>query len=477
MQMNNLKVLSDEEVANIVKASSRVLSETGVKIDSSTVLEKISKKGAVVDFEAGIARFPEEIQRKCLESAPKEIPVVNRNGEYQFTIGGDSTVFASGHNAVFFDDYITGEHRQFIRKDVRDYVAVAHNLDEVDLIGLPASPGDVPPASSLLYSLMDTFTLSDKPVYFSTESDRINHYAIEMAQASAPLAVNKGAYMISQLSPTSPLFWEKGAVQGVVECAERGFPVSILPEPIAGVTAPYSLSGLVTVHNVEALSGIIITQLINPGTPVIWASSWTTFDMKKSAALVGSVETTLCRIAGAQVAKYYNLPLHTTAPNSDNHSPDEQNSWEKTLSSFCAASSGNNLIMNMGMYACGMTISLEQLVLDAEIIGQIKRLREGVDASIDMIAEELIGKVGYRGSYIIEDHTIDLLKTGEYREPLIAVRQNLDLWKEKGAKNSMELAHAMVNKLLSQPLPVVDDKKYAEMFSIINICEKELLNG
>ena len=317
-----MKVLSDSEVTAIVDATTKILAETGVKIDSEKTLNFLKEKGLPVDMDEGTVKFPESVQRECLASAPKTIPVVNRQGERLFTLGEDDTVFASGHNAVFFDDVEKGEHRQFTLHDVDDYVAVSHHLQDIDMIGLPASPAGVNSRSALLYALRSAFANSNKPVYFSTDSEAINHYAIEMTLAASADAAGRGAYMISQLSPTSPLFWEKGAVEGIVECAERRFPVAVLPEPITGVSAPYSLAGLITVHNAEAISGICITQLVNPGTPVIWASSWTTFDMKKSAALVGSIETTLCRIGGAQVAKYYKLPLHTTAPNSDNHAHD-----------------------------------------------------------------------------------------------------------------------------------------------------------
>lgn len=471
MRLNTMKVLSDSEVTAIVEATARILQETGVKIDSEKTLNFLKEKGLPVDMEKSTVKFHESVQRECLASAPKTIPVVNRQGERLFTLGEDDTVFASGHNAVFFDDAEKGEHRQFTLHDVDDYVAVSHHLQDIDMIGLPASPAGVNSRSALLYALRSAFANSNKPVYFSTDSEAINHYAIEMTLAASADAAGWGAYMISQLSPTSPLFWEKGAVEGIVECAERNFPVAVLPEPITGVSAPYSLAGLITVHNAEAISGICITQLVNPGTPVIWASSWTTFDMKKSAALVGSIETTLCRIGGAQVAKYYKLPLHTTAPNSDNHAHDEQNSWEKTFSTFCAAAAGNDLVVNLGMYACGLTISLEQLVMDAEIVGQVRRLMNGIDASPEMIGEELIREVGHRGNYLMEEHTLGLLGKGEHREPLVAARGSIDTWKEEGAKDSVLMAADIARDILRRPLPVTSSDRWEAMTEVIRSCE------
>lgn len=452
MKLNRMQVLSPEEVRNIADASRRILAERGVKIDSEKVLKLLEDRGAAVDLSEGTVRFSEELQERCLSTVPRRIPVVDRNGESAFVIGESGPAFASGHNAVFLDDYETKSLRRFTLDDIGIYTRVSHQLKEIDFVSLAGSPSGVNERYSLLHSLKATMENTTKPLYFSTESARINHYGIEMALRSAPDASGKGAYLISQLSPTSPLFWERGAVEGVVECAERGIAVSILPEPITGMSAPYSLAGLITVHNAEALSGVFITQLVNPGSPVIWGSSWTTFDMKRSCSLVGSIETTLCRIGGAQVAKYYGLPLHTTAPNSDDHGREDQNCWEKTYSLFCAAASGNDIIVNLGMYACGMTISFEQLVLDAEIVGQAKRLLSGIDASPAMIAEDLIKEIGYRGSYIMAEHTLELLHSAEHRSPLVATREGYAIWKDSGCKTSETLAHDLVTDLMHRPV-------------------------
>ena len=39
--------------------------------------------------------------------------------------------------------------------------------------------------------------------------------------------------MISQLSPTSPLYWEKGAIEALYIVAQEGIPLDLLPQPIA----------------------------------------------------------------------------------------------------------------------------------------------------------------------------------------------------------------------------------------------------
>jgi trimethylamine---corrinoid protein Co-methyltransferase len=467
MKLNRMQVLSEQEVQNIRNATTRILEETGIKIDSEKALSLLKDRGAAVDMEEGIVRFPAALQEKCLSSAPTTIDVFSREGEAAFALGDGNSYFASGHNAVFFEDPAKEIYRQFTLQDVEDYARLTHHLDDLDVLGLPASPSGVNSRTSLLYALKICMENSTKPVFFSTDSDMINHFAMDMAEVFTGKTTGKNTYMISQLSPTSPLFWEQGAVEGTIECAQRNFPVAILPEPIAGMTAPYSLAGLITVHNAEAISGVLITQLVNPGTPVIWSSSWTTFDMKKSATLVGSLETSLARIGGAQVAKSYGLPLHTTAPNSDNFSHDEQNSWEKVISTLCGAAAGNELIVNCGMYACGMTISLEQLIMDAEIVGQVKRLMNGIDASTEMIAEDLVKKVKHRGTFIMEDHTLDRLHSGEFREPLVGARGGRDLWIDEGGRDAVAAAREIADELKEKPVPTASAEISASLEGVI----------
>ena len=217
---------------------------------------------------------------------------------------------------------------------------------------------------------------------------------------------------------------------------------------MTGVSAPYTVAGLLTMHNTEVLSGIVLSQLVRPGTPVIYGSSWTTFDMKYTSAIIGSPETSMLRVAGCQMARYYNMPSHTTAPNSDSNAHDEQNSWEKTISNMCAICGGNDLIMNSGMFATGLTISLEQLVLDDEINGIIRRLYRGIKVNEDTIGAQVINSVGPKGSFLTEDHTLKFLLSEEFREVKVSNTNNYDNWMNSGAPTVEQNAGKIVQEYL-----------------------------
>jgi trimethylamine--corrinoid protein Co-methyltransferase len=308
------------------------------------------------------------------------------------------------------------------------------------------------PTTTLLHGVRACVANSRKPIFFSTDRPEINRAVIEMLRAVYRGDMREEVYGISQLSPTSPLFWEGSVLDAIMDTVETGVPLAILPEPNAGISAPYTLAGLLTMNNAECLSGLAMIQLLKPGAKVVYANSWTTTDMRNGYALVGSTETTICRIAGAQLARFYEVPSHTTAPNSDNHAHDEQNAWEKALSQFCSVAAGNDLIVNCGMFATGMTCSHEQLIMDEEMSAMSRRIAEGIRVNDATIAKDLIMDLGpHNPAYLTSLHTLEWLHSDEYILPRISVRGPRAIWEAAGAKDTYQLARESVRAWARKP--------------------------
>ena len=211
------------------------------------------------------------------------------------------------------------------------------------MIGIPVMPQDVPnPKATLPYAVRAVIENSTKPVFFSTDNCKANRACIELLRAAFPGDFHEQVYGISQLSSTSPLYWEHGVLEAIMDTVPTGVPLAILPEPIAGFTAPFTLAGLVTMNNAECLSGLVMIQLLRRGTKFLYANSWTTFDMRMARPWSARPKPRSAASPGRSWPSFYKLPCHTTAPNSDNHAHDEQNAWEKTFSQFCAVASGND---------------------------------------------------------------------------------------------------------------------------------------
>ncbi len=215
-------------------------------------------------------------------------------------------------------------------------------------------------------------------------------------------------------------------------------------------------------------------QLLKPGANVMYANSWTTTDMRTGAALVGSIETSICRVAGAQLARFYSVPSHTTAPNSDNHAHDEQNAWEKTFSMFAAAAAGNDLIVNCGMFATGMTCSHEQLIMDEEISSMGKRITAGINVNKETIACELIKQIGHEANYLTAEHTLSRLRSNEYLIPRVSVRGPRASWEAEGKKDTYMLAKEKVKKYNESNGSVIEPHRAAKLAEIISGFSKKI---
>jgi trimethylamine---corrinoid protein Co-methyltransferase len=469
MKLPLMTVLSDNEIQQIHEATLHILTTCGIKVLSPKMLDFLKSNGLEADSQSGIVKFSRASIEAALASVPPTFDIFDREGKFAFTLGDGTSRVAAGHNAVFWVDSETGKTRPSTVADVEKFARICEQLPNIDMIGIPVMPQDVPnPRATLLYGVRACIENSRKPLFFSTDRAEVNHACIDLVSAAFGGDLKSQVYGITQLSPTSPLFWEKGVLDAIMDTVDTGVPIAILPEPNAGVSCPFTLAGLLTMNNAECISGIAMIQMLRPGAKIVYANSWTTTDMRSGAALVGSVETSLCRIAGAQLARFYKVPCHTTAPNSDNHAHDEQNSWEKTLGQFTAIASGNDLIVNCGMFATGMTCSHEQLVMDEEISAISRRMAAGILVNEDTIAREVIERVGPQGeSYLLNEHTMRWLRSEEYMIPRVSVRGPRASWEAAGAKDTYQLSYEVADELGAQPAPAFDVVRKAKMAEII----------
>jgi trimethylamine--corrinoid protein Co-methyltransferase len=449
MKLDRFRVLSDADRAMVHKAGIEILSTSGVKVYSPKVLYLLERAGAKVDTSAKTVILPEALIDKCLKSIPATFSIFDRKGKREYTIGDRKPKFAAGHNAVFMVDP-HNEKRVYSKvEDIREYAILADMMESIDIVGVPLNPQDVPAKSTLLHAMKALYEYTDKPLFFSTESSGVNAAIVNMMKlTSGGRSIRECPSAFGQLSSTSPLYWEEGAADATVELAENFVPLVLLPEPQSGVSAPYSVAGLLVIHNTEVLSGIVIAQCASPGSPLVYGSSWTTFDMKHARAIIGSPETNLLKIAGCEMADFYGIPSHTTAPNTDANAHDQQMAWEKALGSFCSAGVGNDIIMNSAMFATGLSVSHAQLLLDDEVNAYIKRMCRGIDVSPESIDIKSIQRVGHGGLYMEEDLTFDNLRSGEFHEYKLPNSNGYDEWIAGGVKSDVILAAERAAELL-----------------------------
>ena len=474
MKLNKFSILSDEDLAKIHEASLEVLAETGVYMHSNKVLKLFENSDASIDYNKKIVKIPKHLVEEGLACVPPKIYLYDRNEKPALELGSGSTYIACGHNAIYILDSETQKARKATKKDVATFAKIADALENIHIIGIPAMPQDVMPKASLVHAASAVFNNSEKHLFFSTESVEVTKRIYEIAKVIANKSdLSKSPILTCQLSPTSPLSWEKGAGEALMETAALGVPCCLLPEPYAGVSAPLTLAGELVVHNADFLSGVVITQLVRKGSPIIYGGAWTTFDMREANVSVSSPETFLLRVAGTQLAKLYRIPSHSIGFDSDAVALDEQNGWERTLSAFSALNTEVDLIVDAGMWAAGFLIGFEQLVIDNEIAAMLLRFLKGMQVSSETIATDLIKKVGCKGNFLREDHTVKHLRSGEYWQPRTLNRSGYQISVKRGHPTIIDNSKKRVAEIIQSHHPKeLSEKVKKEVEQIIRKFEK-----
>jgi trimethylamine--corrinoid protein Co-methyltransferase len=242
-----------------------------------------------------------------------------------------------------------------------------------------------------------------------------------------------------------------------IEVARQGIPLVVPAEPLCGATSPITLAGNLVVDCVDTLTGVMLTQLINPGTPVLFGCISSTTDLRDMKYLAGAVEMGLINAAAAQMAQFYKLPIYATAGMSDAKVSDAQAGYESAITNLLVALAGGNFIHDAaGFLEFCMTASYDKLVIDDEIIGMVMRAVEGVRVDEESLAFDLLKKVGPGGHFVSARHTRRHMRKEQFM-PQLSDRENRTAWAEAGAKDTRLRAAEKARRILDKPpVPTID---------------------
>jgi trimethylamine---corrinoid protein Co-methyltransferase len=153
---------------------------------------------------------------------------------------------------------------------------------------------------------------------------------------------------------------------------------------------------------------------------------------------------------------------------------DAQIGHEKTLTAILPALSGSNIIYGMGMLEMGMTMSYEQLLIDAEIVRMIRRIMQGIAVDSSTLALDVITAVGPGGTYLGQRHTMQHMRKESSQTKLID-RSMYEGWVKSGEKDMAERAHEEALQIIRnhKPEPLPEDVS-KEIRSIIEEAEYEI---
>ncbi len=458
------KPLDDSDIRQIHEMSVRIMEEVGIKVPNKQALDIFSQNGANVDRESSIVKIPRAMFEEMVDKAPSRVVLCGREEKNDIVLEGARTHLGTGGTVLNCLDLETGKRRLTSLEDVKNFALLADALDNIAFYVINVYPNELPSAEVDVNRFFWAFSNTSKHVMGGTYTMEGLRNVIRMAEGLAGGAsrLRERPFVSMITCVMSPLLLDASYTDFLIEVAGQGIPLVTPAEPLAGATSPTTLAATVATNNMETLTGVILAQLVNPGTPTIYGSVATNMDMKSGSYLSGSIESALINAGLAQMAQFYKIPFYATAGMSDSKLPDCQAGYEKAATAMLAALAGANYIHDAaGLLEFCTTASYEQMVIDNEIIGICLRAARGIEVNEETLAEEVIRRVGPGGNFIAEDHSVRHFRS-EFFFPKVADRKSRKLWEKDGSLDARERARKMARRMLEEHRPAPLPEEAAE---------------
>jgi trimethylamine--corrinoid protein Co-methyltransferase len=464
-----LNVLNDEYKNKILKEAKDILERQGVFIENQEAIELFRNEG----IKQKNSRFfiPPDIINRCLKSVPEEIKLYDREGEECLLLQGDQVNYDPGSAAIFLLDESTGEIRNAQSKDFIRFSKIVEQLKYIDAQSTALIYQDVPKNAQDWHRLYIALNYCYKPVItgtFRKESFSIMREILltcrlsEKDLASKPLA-------IFDACPSPPLKWSDLTTQSVIDAAKSMIPSEFVSMPLAGASAPITLLGSITQHCAESLAGVVIAQLTKKGAPLIWGGSPAILDMKAGTTPMGAIETMMINLGNVEMGKFLNMPTHAYMGLSDSKVPDSQAGFEAGMGALLAGIAGINMISGPGMLDFESTQSIEQLIIDNEIIGMVKRFLRGIKDYGSPFASEILKDYDEKQELLSHPSTLKLFREELFITGPVIDRMTRDSWKALGSKSARNIAKDEAIKLEKKvSIKPIDEQLKGELEKIKN---------
>lgn len=470
-------VLNQEEIERLHKESLRILEEVGVRIQSEKTLGMLENKGAFVNWDAKIVKIPKSLVEASLNLCPKEFVLGARDSTFDISFPSKKSTINLDGMGTRVKDFHTGERREAKLSDIADAARVFDAMDGGTVLWPPLAAQDVKSTASGFLGAATSFLNSRKHIQDEVKKIQEVSFVWELLKTilGTEEEIRKRKIYSATYCTVAPLSHDKDMLEATMELTTFHAPILMYPMPATGSTGPASLFSNIALANAETLSSIVIFQTLSPGTPLIYGAALGTIDRRSGTFLEGAVETALQLTAMTQIGKYYKLPTIVAGCLTDSHSIGIQAIMEKTLTTLPLVLAGVDVVQGSGFLESSMTLCLEQILIDGEILNLCNRMAQGIDSSEGKNLFADIEAVGPSNHFLKQKSTRTLFRTDEFYTPSLSIRDSYDSWFEMGSPDMIGNARAKVETILASDLPnPIDHQKEKIIREIMKHAEESL---
>lgn len=447
-----MDLLSADQLEAIHLTSLRILEELGIEVMSPGALAVLEKGGAQVDSVSNTVRMDRGLVEAALKSTTDSFVLTPRNADRRVILGGSHINFGLVAGPPNVHDCERGRRPGNLR-DYCDFIRLAQYFNAIHLIGNQVcAPVELAANSRHLDAYHANLVYSDRVFHCSAIGagralDGIRMMAIARGITLDEIAASPG--VITIISVNSPRRFDQAMCDGLMAMAEHGQAVVITPFTLMGAMAPVSLAAALAQQNAEALFGVVLAQMVRPGTPVMYGAFTSNVDMRSGAPAFGTPENAKANIASGQLARRYRLPYRTSNASASNVA-DAQGAYETEMSLWGAILGHGNLVYHAaGWQEGGLTASFEKLVLDVEMLQMMIEFLKPIVVNEQELGFDAIKGVATGGHFFGEPHTLERYEHAFYR-PLVSNWQNYENWQLGGGRDATQRATEVWKQALKE---------------------------
>ncbi len=472
-----LRVLSEDQRAQVHERTLSVLARTGVRVDTAKGRAILEDAGAEVDRNTCVVRFPRTLVEESLRSAPKDFTLGARRSGWDLRMNsGDCTLLIDG-KAVFALDRETGERRAGTFNDWLEATRLTDALDEFGLYWDMIERSDCGrTVADLVTYWRHLFRNFSKHIQDGISSPGQAPWLLEVLQVvfGDKETIRRQHPWSCIVCPQSPLTIEEKSTDAYLELLGWDIPLAVMPMPLMGVTGPGSLISTTVLGNCEVLAMLCLVQAGAPGTPFIYAPAQSMMNPRTGGYSAGAIEGGLLAVAVVEMARHYGLPVEGSGMTTEHYVPGIQAAFESSMIGLLAALAWPDILIGCGLMGGSMVLNLEQLLIDVEIFKMAKRAREGIAAADGKWLEDVIDRVGPGGHFLTESSTVRALRDGEMYVSQLGWHGSFEAWEAAGNPTLLEEVREKVAQILAthEPLPL-DEHVEKELDRIQKRAESE----
>jgi trimethylamine--corrinoid protein Co-methyltransferase len=472
-----LHVLTAREIEAIKDASLAILRDAGVMVHHDEMLRLFGEAGAKVDAACKIAHLPERLVMDSVSRAGRQYVLYGRDKSRTARFGYRDLVLMSSPGQFAWIDLPTGQRRPATIQDTQDAIRLGDALENITIVGAMAQPETVSEKYRDVVLTGELVKATTKPTRCWVRNGATARHILEIYRtiAGGDVALRAQPMVEAFLEPISPLQLPGDGLDIVKEFAQAGQPVSIGPMAMTAGTAPGTLAGTLAQENAEILAGIVITQLLAPGTPIMYGGIPHIMDPRTGICSFGSPEQGLMAVAMTQLAHSYGFPVYINVGLTDAKLPDAQAGMEKAATLLLGVLAGADTFGHCGICGTDHAGSLLWLAFDDELMSYVRRIARGFAVDGEHLATDVIHSVGPAGNFLAEEHTVRHFREEMWLPSSIWTRQPYDHWQSEGATSFADRLRGHVSDILAthEP-PPLDESLSREIDRIVASATREL---